>query len=532
MRPVLNLRLDKDIQAMRSIAEECFDMVKQYKGSHSGEHGDGLCRSEFHEKMFGERMVNNFKEVKALFDPKGLMNPGKIVEPPKMDDKTLFRFSPEYRVPEIKTALNWNGWTGAGGGFQGAVEMCNNNGACRKLSGGSMCPSYRVTRDEKDVTRGRANSLRLAISGQLGKDALTSSAMQEAMKLCVSCKSCKRECPTGVDMARMKIEVTAARYQKYGASLHDKLIANLPRYAPYAAKLSWLFNLRNRSNFLAKLLETATGFSASRKLPEWRRDIFTDPDPTPGNSDGGKQVVLFADTFNRYFEPENVSAAKAVLTAAGYDVIFVKPADGGRPLCCGRTFLTTGMVDKAKQEVGRLLDSLGPWLERGVPVIGLEPSCILAMRDEISVLVDDPRAKLLASQSKTFEEYIAEEKPPLPLQPVNLQARLHGHCHQKAHNVMPAVEQVLNMVPDLVISHIESSCCGMAGSFGYAKDTVEISKQMAEASLLPAVRDASKETLIIADGTSCRHQIALGTERDAIHVARVLEMSLSGEQSR
>ncbi|MBX2884831.1 MAG: FAD-binding protein [Granulosicoccus sp.] len=532
VRPVLNLRLDKDIQAMRGIAEECFDMVKQYKGSHSGEHGDGLCRSEFHEKMFGERMVNNFKEVKTLFDPNGLMNPGKIVDPPKMDDQTLFRFSPKYQVPEIQTALNWSGWTGAGGGFQGAVEMCNNNGACRKLSGGSMCPSYRVTRDEKDVTRGRANSLRLAISGQLGKDALTSDAMQEAMKLCVSCKSCKRECPTGVDMARMKIEVTAARYQKFGASLHDKLIANLPRYAPFAARLSWLFNLRNRSAWLAKILETSTGFSAGRKLPEWRRDIFKDPDHAATGNDAAKQVVLFADTFNRYFEPENVTAAKSVLSAAGYEVILVKPSNGGRPLCCGRTFLTAGMVDKAKKEVGRLLDSLGPYLERGVPVIGLEPSCTLAMRDEISVLVDDPRAKLLATQSKLFEEFLAEENPTLPLQPVNREARLHGHCHQKAHNVMPAVEQVLHRVPDLAVKTIESSCCGMAGSFGYAKDTVEISKQMAEADLLPAVRKTSEDTLIVADGTSCRHQIALGAERDAIHVARVLEMSLRGGQSK
>ena len=237
VRPVLNLKLDKDVKTMRAIAEECFDLVAKYKGSHSGEHGDGLVRSEFHEKMFGPRMVANFAEVKKRFDPKGLFNPGKIVDAPKMDDRRLFRYGPDYACTEFETGLDWSEWTGSGGGFQGAVEMCNNNGACRKLKGGVMCPSFRVTRKEQDLTRGRANTLRLAISGQLGPDALTSEQMAETMKLCVSCKGCKRECPTGVDMARMKIEVQAARAKKHGISLHDRLVAYLPRYAPWAARL-------------------------------------------------------------------------------------------------------------------------------------------------------------------------------------------------------------------------------------------------------------------------------------------------------
>ncbi len=527
VRPVLNLRLEKDVKAMRAIAEECFDIVKAYKGSHSGEHGDGICRSEFHQKMFGNRMVSNFSEVKSLFDPKGLMNPGKIVNAPKMDDASLFRFGPEYKVAEIKTVLNWQGWTGAGGGFQGAVEMCNNNGACRKLNGGSMCPSYRVTRNEKDVTRGRANSLRLAISGQLGEDALTSDAMNEAMKLCVSCKSCKRECPTGVDMAKMKIEVTAARYQKLGASLHDKLIANLPRYAPIAAKLPWLFNLRNRVGLIAKLVEKTAGFSAERQLPIWRSDIFKDDQQSNLAGPSSKQVVLFGDTFNRYFESENLIAARTVLAAAGYEVICPKPVDNGRPLCCGRTFFSSGMTIQASEEINRLLDTLEPYLEKGVSIVGLEPSCTLSMRDEIPLLTDDPRAKLLAENSFLFEEFLAKERPELNLHPLPKQALLHGHCHQKAHNVMSSVEKVLRMVPELEVATIESSCCGMAGSFGYAKDTVTVSKQMAEASLLPAVREADSDTLIVADGTSCRHQIELGAKKQAIHVAKVLEMSLN-----
>ncbi len=257
---------------MRAIAEEAFAMVRDYKGSHSGEHGDGIVRSEFHEFMFGPRLVKAFADVKRRFDPDGLFNPGKIVQAPKFDDRSLFRYGPSYRADEMKTHLDWSAWPGAGGGFQGAVEMCNNNGACRALAGGVMCPSYRVTRDERDVTRGRANTLRLAMTGQLGKDALASDEMAETLRLCVSCKACRRECPTGVDMARMKIEVQAARAAKRGLSLHDRLVGYLPRYAPWAAKYPGLFNLRNRMPVLTRWSETLSGFSARRTLPEWRTD--------------------------------------------------------------------------------------------------------------------------------------------------------------------------------------------------------------------------------------------------------------------
>ena len=260
VRPVLNLRLDKDVRAMRAIAEEAFAMVRAYKGSHSGEHGDGIVRSEFHEFMFGRELVHAFEEVKDRFDPQHIFNPGKIVRAPKFDDRGNFRYGPDYRAEDIATALDWSAYPGAGGGFQGAVEMCNNNGACRALAGGVMCPSYRVTRDERDVTRGRANTLRLAITGQLGPDALTSDDMAETLKLCVSCKACRRECPTGVDMARMKIEVLRARAEKYGLSLHERLVGYLPHYAPHAARLSWLLNLRDIVHGAAKVSEAIAGF--------------------------------------------------------------------------------------------------------------------------------------------------------------------------------------------------------------------------------------------------------------------------------
>jgi len=540
VRPVLNLRQDKDVKAMRAIAEEAFAMVRDYKGSHSGEHGDGIVRSEFHELMFGKRLMKAFEEVKDKFDPKGTLNPGKIVRAPKFDDRENFRYGPGYHADEIQTQLDWSAWPGAGGGFQGAVEMCNDNGACRKSMGGVMCPSYRVTRNERDVTRGRANSLRLAITGQLGTDALTSDEMAETMKLCVSCKGCRHECPTGVDMARMKIEVQAARAAKYGLSLHDRLVGWMPRYAPYAAKLSWLFNARDKYPKLAQWSERFAGFSTRRMLPQWRKDVFQDTPPpdalrattSPARGGGeGREVVLLADTFNRYFERENLDAAVTVLQAAGYTVHIAKPADGSkRPLCCGRTFLSIGRVDQAKREAERVIAAVAPFVARGVPVIGLEPSCILGFRDEVPAMLKTEGATQLSMHALMFEEFLVREaasgRLDLPLGAIGKRALLHGHCHQKAFGMFSAVERILRLIPDLDVETVESSCCGMAGAFGYGAETIDVSMAMGELSLLPAVRKADADTLIVADGTSCRHQIHDGAQRDALHVARVLAMSV------
>jgi len=526
VRPVLNLRLDKDVRAMRAIAEEAFAMVRDYKGSHSGEHGDGIVRSEFHEFMFGTELVRAFEQVKDRFDPQSLFNPGKIVRAPKFDDRANFRYRPGYGAEAMSTALDWSAYPGAGGGFQGAVEMCNNNGACRALAGGAMCPSYRVTRDERDVTRGRANALRLAITGQLGPDALTSNDMAETLKLCVSCKACRRECPTGVDMARMKIEVLRARAEKNGLSLHDRLVGYLPHYAPHAARLSWLLNLRDVVPGAARLSEAVAGFSARRSLPKWRSDYFQDPEY---DGRGGGEVVLFADTFNRYFERENIDAALAVLTAAGYRVHFATPK-GERPLCCGRTFLSIGKTDEAKAEAERTLAALAPFVNKGATVIGLEPSCLFSFRDEIPALVKSDLARQVSLSALLFEEFLAREakagKLKLPLKPLKQRALLHGHCHQKSFDTMGAVETALKLIPDLEVEKIESSCCGMAGAFGYHADTIEVSRAMGELSLLPAVRQAPDDAIVVADGTSCRHQIHDGAGRAAIHVARVLAMAL------
>jgi FAD/FMN-containing dehydrogenase/Fe-S oxidoreductase len=534
VRPVLNLRLEKDMRAMRAIAEQAFAMVREYKGSHSGEHGDGIVRSEFHEKMFGAELVRSFEEVKDRFDPQNLFNPGKIVRAPKFDDRNYFRFGPGYRGLPMTTVLDWSAHPGTGGGFQGAVEMCNNNGACRALKGGVMCPSYRVTREERDVTRGRANTLRLAVTGQLGPDALISDEMAETLKLCVSCKACKRECPTGVDMARMKIEILHARMEKFGLSLHDRLVGYLPRYAPYAARHAWLLNLRDRMPGGAKLSESLAGFSARRSLPKWRADYFMEHDFKPKGAEG-RRVILLADTFNRYFERENIDAAIAVLAAAGYAIHFAAPPGGGRPLCCGRTFLAVGKVGEARREAERTLAALMPYIERGAPIIGLEPSCIFSFRDEIPALLKSEAAKRAAKQALLLEEFLASEAAAgnlkIGLSPIGRHALLHGHCHQKSFGAMPAVETALKLIPDLEVKTIESSCCGMAGAFGYHAQTIEISQAMAELSLLPAIREAKADDIIVADGTSCRHQIRDGSGREALHVARVLEMALDNNRA-
>ena len=535
VRPILNLRLDKDVKAMRAIAEEAFALVRAYKGSHSGEHGDGLVRSEFHERMFGERLTRAFEEVKDRFDPQGLFNPGKIVRAPRFDDRRNFRYGPAYRGEPLATVLDWSAFPGAGGGFQGAVEMCNNNGACRARAGGVMCPSYRVTRNERDVTRGRAKTLRLAITGQLGPDAFASDEMAATLKLCVSCKACRRECPTGVDMARMKIEVLAARARTHGLSLHDRLIAFLPRYAPYAAKAPWLLNLRDRLPGAAALTERFARLSARRSLPKWRADWFRDDAADGGASreaaSARGEVVLFVDTFNRYFEPENIRAALEVLAAAGYRTHIAKPADrAARPLCCGRTFLAVGDVDSARAEAARVLAAVGPLVARGLPVLGLEPSCLFTFRDELPAMVKGEGPTQLAQRALLIDEFLAQEaeagRLALPLGPLGKRALLHGHCHQKAFGTLAATQRVLGLVPGLEVETIESSCCGMAGAFGYDSETIEVSMAMAELSLLPAIRKADATTVVVADGTSCRHQIKDGAGREALHAVRVLAASL------
>ena len=536
VRPILNMKTD-GAGKMRAIAEEAAALVREYKGVYSGEHGDGLVRSEWIAPFFGPRLTAALGEIKTLFDPSNLMNPGKIVAPSKQDDRSLFRFKPDYATPPIATALDWQAEFGERG-LAAAVEMCNNNGHCRKFDAGTMCPSYRVTHDEQHVTRGRANTLRLAISKQLegdGDAGFASASVKDAMDLCVGCKGCKRECPTGVDMAKMKIEFLHQFKARNGFTLRDKLVAHLPRYAPTLSRVAGLVNALEKLPGVKTLREAVVGISARRALPTWHAQPFTQR-PQTSRAECIREVVLFADTFNNYFEADNLAAARRVLHAAGYTVHIAEAADTKRPLCCGRTYLATGMVDHAKAEARRTIDALLPFVQRGIAVVGLEPSCLLTLRDEFLSMHPGEASRQLAASAFLLEEFLVREKRAgrlnLTLQPIaHQQALLHGHCHQKAFGVMSDVEEVLSWIPQLKRTTIESSCCGMAGAFGYEAEHIDVSMKMGELLLLPAVRDADANTLIVADGTSCRHQIQDGAARRAVHVAQVLAEALVPAQA-
>ena len=545
VRPVLNMKGDGAVR-MRAIAEAAAELVRRYKGSYSGEHGDGLVRSEWIAPFFGPRLTASLGEIKAWFDPRGLMNPGKIVNPPRQDDRSLFRYRPDYapRMPDSDGAsqspggLDWSEW----GGFAGAVEMCNNNGHCRKFDAGTMCPSYRATGNERDLTRGRANTLRLAISGQIEGEDFAGEAVHEALELCVSCKGCKRECPTGVDMARMKIEFTAAHRRRHGFSRRDKLVAHLPRYSRWMSALQPLLSFAQSLPGAGAALEALVGFDRRRPLPKWKRSWTQDRGRTPNREEANtgvrsqpRPVLLFADTFNNWFEPGNLAAAARVLEATGHRVI-APVGDDGRPLCCGRTYLTAGMIDEARAEATRTMRALRPHLDAGTPVLGLEPSCLLTFRDEYAALFPgDALAGKLAG-AKLADEYLAAElaagriASPWADKPGSdpvFQNRgltlVHGHCHQKAFGTFEATLALLKSIPGAQVQAIESSCCGMAGSFGH--EFYDVSMKMAEAALLPALR-AAPEATVVAAGTSCRQQIAQGAGREAKHPMVVLAEAL------
>ncbi len=507
VRPVLNLRQELGVKQLRAIAEEAFDLVAEYKGSHSGEHGDGIVRSEFHEKMYGARMVRTFEQVKDRFDPGGVLNPGKIVRAPKMDDRSLMRWPEGYAQHERETVFDWSAWPG---GLAGAAEMCNNNGACRKSTGGVMCPSFRASGNEQDLTRGRANTIRLALTGRLGEGAFASDEMAETMKLCVGCKACKSECPMSIDMAKMKTEVQAARYEAQGATLGEKIIAHLPRLAPIAARFGGAANL---AYAFPGLVEKMTGLSANRRLPRFTK-------PFAEESDG--DVLLFADTFNRHFDPETLRAAKRVIERTGRSVGVLSAP--GRPLCCGRTYLSAGMTGQALAEMKRTTDAFKTALTQGKMIVGLEPSCTLMFRDEAVNLIDDWTEEM-GAQVLTFAEYIAAH--PVDGLSADRVALVHGHCHQKAMGVAGATVQALNNVNGTDAQMIDSSCCGMAGVFGYQAQTEQVSRDMAELSLAPAVRAAPTDTLVVADGFSCRCQIKDVAEREAVSLAVALDRMLS-----
>ena len=520
VRPVLNMKSDKDIENMRSISEEAFEMVKDYKGSHSGEHGDGIVRSEFHEMMFGKKITNAFEEIKDTFDSKNLLNPGKIVRPFKSNDRSLMRYKSGYQTENIDTHYDWSNW----GQFSDAVEMCNNNGACRKLDSGVMCPSYRVTKEEKDLVRGRANTLRLALSNQLPEGSFASKEMYETMELCVSCKACQRECPMSVDMAKMKSEFLSHYYKKFSMRIKDRIISDMPRLIWLLKFVAPIFNKIKNIPLISTIIEKF-GFATARTMPEVQnqnalREIY-DSQTVSDN-----KVILFADTFNINFENENLVYAIKVLNKFGYQAVI--PSFGKdklkRPLCCGRTYISYGQLDKASEELNRFNDYVIQNNYINLPVVGIEPSCLLTFNDEYQTLKNVNNREKIKNKFYLLEEFILEQirnNNNIKANKFDQNVLIHGHCHQKSQDRMKGLT---NLLSELNINNkmIETSCCGMAGSFGYESKNYEVSKKMANLSLIPAINNSDEKDFIVANGTSCRHQISDLSEKRGKHVSELL----------
>lgn len=520
VRPFLDIKRADDIGRMEAIAQASADLVKEYGGIIASEHGDGLARSWLAPGFYGPRLYEAYRRTKRAFDPEGRFNPGRVVEAPPMTEH--LRYGPDYETIPVLTEFDWS----ASGGFAGGAEQCNGSAVCRKRDAGTMCPSFMVTREEKDSTRGRANALRMALSGQLPEGALTSEAMVEVMDLCISCKACKAECPAQVDLARLKAEWQAAYWREHRMPLRTRLFANLPRLSRLVAgPLAPLVNGVNGLRPVRWLLERALGISAERPLPPFARRPFRE---RRGTTDDGPRtaqpVVLYADTFVRFHEPEVARAAVAVLEAAGFEVV-VPPYR-----CCGRTYISKGVLARAKALAREAVDELAPFAEAGLPIVGLEPSCVLTLRDEfLALLPGDTRARAVAAAAVTFEEFVAshaEAFAALPWRERGRPALLHGHCHQKAlSGIAPSVACL--GAAGFAVEALDAGCCGMAGAFGYEREHVAISEAMGERVLAPAVRAAPAEAAVVAAGTSCRAQIAALTGRAALHPAEAMAEALA-----
>jgi FAD/FMN-containing dehydrogenase/Fe-S oxidoreductase len=530
--PFVNLKTADGVEKMRRISEAAAELVLGYKGVLSSEHGDGLARSWLNRHVFGEAVYASFGQLKAAFDPEGRMNPGKIVDGPPQGES--LRYGPRYATIPLKTAYDWS----ADGGFAGAVEMCNGQGYCRKVTSGTMCPSYMVTRDERDSTRGRANALRNALNGQLPSEMLFGDEVGAVLDLCVGCKACQSECPSVVDMTRMKSEWLYHRHQRRGLDLQTRAFAQMPRLSRLATASPLLARLANLALGrwpLAALARRPAGVAPERHLPRFAPERFSRwlarSSPTralrgsgPGHE--SQKVVLYVDTWAEHHYPGVARDAHRVLSAAGFEVIVPEY------VCCGRTLISGGLLDEAKLQAERVFARLGEYLSAGLPIVGLEPSCILTFRDEYLALTRHPRRQDLARQALTFEEFVARhEQRVAAVLDVGAggQALLHGHCHQKAQVGTSAAHAALR-AGGYAVAEVDSGCCGMAGSFGYEAAHYAVSKAMAERALIPAVRAAHTDTTVVAAGMSCRQQIADFAGRAALHPAEALAAHLSAER--
>ncbi len=521
VRPFINTRDEDEMDKMARIAGESLDLVKKYGGVVSSEHGDGIARGWANPEILGEDLYELCRTTKSIFDPDRLLNPGKVVDTPMMTQH--LRMGPDYETRPFRTELDFS----EDGGFTGAIEKCNGNGACRKLRAGTMCPSFMATRKEQDSTRGRANALRNVLSGDLPEEAMTGDDMKEVMDLCIQCKACKTECPSNVDMAKIKTEWQNHYWSKHSMPLRTRLFSRQPDWARWVSgtPLAPLVNWFGSTSLLRSMGEWMLGIDADRPAPPFARQTFEQWFRSRADASGwssGPRVVLFADSFNAYHTPPPLQAAARFLEATGHRV----ELPDTRP-CCGRTLLSKGRISAAQRRALRTVETLYPYVEDDVPIVGLEPSCILTLRDEfLDLLPGEPRAEKVAEAAYTFEEYAARRAEAGAFADLDWTADradvlLHGHCHQKALIGTEATESVLSL-PGYQVEAVDAGCCGMAGSFGYEAEHTEVSKQMAELRLAPAVRDADAETIIAAPGFSCRSQIKDVTDRTAQHPAELL----------
>jgi FAD/FMN-containing dehydrogenase/Fe-S oxidoreductase len=523
VRPILNLKQQQDIDNMKAIARYSFGLVKKYGGSVSGEHGDGRIRSPFLEEYFGPRVYGAFRQIKKLFDPAGIMNPGVIVDPGPMDAN--LRYGVDYKTPDFPTEYKFR----EDGSFAAAVEMCTGVGACRQNLAGLMCPSYRATRDEEHSTRGRANALRLAMTGQMGTEGLGSPQLFEIMDLCLSCKGCKSECPSNVDVAKLKGEFLQQYREKHGTSLRDRFVSRSTTMAKrFSGWKAPVVNGVQKTMLFRKTLEWMAGIDGRRILPSYARKPFHDWfDNRPGlNGKPRKKVVLFDDTYMNYHETNVGISAVELLESCGYHVILAKAG------CCQRPNISHGFLKKAKAEGEKTLLNLKKYVDQGLQIVVCEPGCASALTDDLPDLIDDEAlGKSICENVMMIDVFLENEINAGNIDPEFSsdfnKLMVHGHCHQKSLYGTTAMERVLKKIPNLEVEVLDAGCCGMAGSFGYEKEHYELSMKIGEDRLLPAIRGKDEDTGVVACGFSCRHQIAHGTGVEAKHWVEVLRGNIS-----
>ena len=530
VRPVIDLKTGEGVRTFESIASETADLVLAYGGALSGEHGDGLVRSPFMERMFGAELYGAFRQIKRTFDPDGLFNPGKIVDAPPI--ATNLRYGGGYRTAPVATTFNYEPQNG----FASAVEMCSGLGACRKGSAGTMCPSFMATRDEAHSTRGRANALRLALAGQLGNAGLTDDGVREVLDLCLECRACKSECPVGVDIARMKSEFLSAYHRSHGTPWQARALGNVDRLAVWGSRFAPVSNAIARSAPVRALNERLLGLDRRRMPPAFeRRTLRSLMGPkvqgshkVQGSDVAPRSVSLFVDTFTNHFHPRIGLAAIDVMQRAGFGVTLAPN------VCCGRPLISQGLLNEARERARENTRRLFARAEAGDALVVLEPSCLSALREDAPDLLSGEerrRAQVIAGRARLFEPWLEDE---LRAGRANFGFRagpasvvVHGHCHQKAMGDLAKAKALLGRIPGATVSDPDAGCCGMAGSFGYVKSHFEVSQAIGERRLLPVARALGPDAVLVASGTSCRQQIADFTGVRALHAAELVQNLLT-----